>query len=311
MTTHTAVTERNGPAMLDVSIDAGGVALAGVLRLPDGPRPSPALVFTGPFTGVKEQVTGTYAERLAAHGFATLAFDHRNFGASGATRPHHEDPAGKLSDLRAATSWLAARPEIDPARIGCVGICLGGGYALRHSAVDRRIRALAVVAGAFNDPRAMRSGVGADQYRHLMEAFAATDQREYDSGTIEYIKAVSDVEGEEAAMSGPEPFEYYGTDRSASPGWTNRVTRLSVRSLFTTDLAMGAEFIAPTPTLVVHGRTDDYCTPEQAAEMYERIGGPKDVMWLDTTNHIDLYDQEAYVGPAVEQVTEWMTRHLS
>ena len=89
-------------------------------------------------------------------------FDHRGFGASGGEPRQHEDAAGKLEDLRSATSALAAHPAVDAARLGCVGVCLGGGYALRHSAFDPRIRAVAFVAAAFNDPtvqeRSARSG---------------------------------------------------------------------------------------------------------------------------------------------------------
>ncbi|MFC7645599.1 alpha/beta hydrolase [Streptosporangium lutulentum] len=83
----------------------------------------PAVALTGPFTGVKDQVAGVYADRLARDGFATLALDHRGFGESGARG--HEDSQGKLADLRAAVGMLAARDEVDPDRIGLVGVCLG------------------------------------------------------------------------------------------------------------------------------------------------------------------------------------------
>ncbi len=295
-----------------VTIPVDDLELAGHLRLPpdDGGQAVPGLVFTGPFTGVKEQVAGHYANRLAQRGFVTLAFDHRNFGASGGHRRQHEDPAGKLADLSAATSFLAAHEAVDPNRIGCVGICMGGGYALKHSAFDRRIKALALVAAAFNDPKVMRRGIGPDGYQAMMKAFAEVAGREHVTGTIDYIKAVSDVDGEDAAMPGAEPFEYYGTERSAAPGWRNQMTRLSVRELLTTDLAIGADFIGPTPTLIVHGRTDNFCSPEGAQDAYDRIDGPKDILWLDTTNHIDLYDQPPYVDPAIDRTAEWMTEHL-
>ncbi len=296
----------------DVIIQTDGVELAGHLRLPPttDDRPSPALVFTGPFTGVKEQVVGHYAERLTARGFATLTFDHRNFGASGGTRRQHEDPAGKLADLSAATGFLANHEAIDEDRIGCVGICMGGGYALKHTAFDPRIRALALVAAAFNDPKVMRQGIGEAGYREMMADFASVATREAATGTIDYIKAVSDVEGEDAAMPGAEPFEYYGTDRSSAPGWRNEMTRLSVRELLTTDLAIGADFVGPTPTLIVHGRTDDFCSPSGAQDAFDRITGTKELVWLDTTNHIDLYDQEPYVGPAIDRIADWMAEYL-
>ncbi|PPK97206.1 hypothetical protein CLV92_10421 [Kineococcus xinjiangensis] len=295
----------------DVSVPAGGLRLAGVLRVPaETAAPAPAIVLTGPFTGVKEQVTGHYAQGLAAAGFVTLAFDHRNFGASEGEPRQHEDSAGKLADLRAATSWLAAHELVDPDRIGCVGICLGGGYALRHSAFDPRIRALAVVAAAFNDPRAMQEGMGAQQYRGMMASFAAAKQEQFTTGRVDYLPAVSGEPGGEAAMGGAEPFAYYGTARSASPGWENRVTRLSIRELLTFDAAVGADFLGPTPALVVHGRRDEYCSPAAAEAIHARLTGPRELVWLDTTNHIDLYDQAQYVDPAVRRVAEWMGEHL-
>lgn len=299
-------------ALSDVRIPVDGLELAGHLRVPTqrGSEPLPAVVLTGPFTGVKEQVVGHYAAGLAARGFVTLAFDHRNFGASGGVRRQHEDSAGKLADLTAATSLLAGHDSVDAARVGCVGICMGGGYALKHAAFDRRIKALALVAAAFNDPRAMRAGIGAGGYRTMMGEFADVAGREHASGTVDYIKAVSDIEGEEAAMPGAEPFAYYGTPRSTAAGWVNRMTRLSVRELLTVDLAVGADFIGPTPTLVVHGRTDGFCSPEAAQDAYDRIDGPKELLWLDTTNHIDLYDRAKYMDPAIERAADWMAEHL-
>jgi fermentation-respiration switch protein FrsA (DUF1100 family) len=294
-----------------VHFDADGVTLEGVLRRPLAASESGrAVVLTGPFTGVKEQVTGLYAARLAQRGFVTLAFDHRNFGGSGGVPRQHEDAAGKLADLSAATSFLAVHPAVDADRIGCVGICMGGGYALKHSAFDRRIAAVALVAAAFNDPRVMRAGIGAEGYRALMAEFAQIAGREHASGQIEYIKAVSDIDGEEAAMPGAEPFAYYGTARSAATGWRNQMTRLSIRELLAFDAAIGADFIAPTPTLIVHGRTDAFCGPSGAQNAYDRIDGPKELLWLDTTNHIDLYDEPRFVNPAIEQVATWMDTHL-
>ena len=278
---------------IDVTFNVDDLTLAGHVRLPHAKPDSgllPALVFTGPFTGVKEQVTGFYAQQLSARGFVTLTFDHRNFGASGGRRRQHEDAAGKLADLSAATSFLADHPAIDPDRIGCVGICMGGGYALKHAAFDRRIKALALVAAAFNDPKVMRANIGADNYRTMMTDFALTAGREHSTGTIEYINAVSNIDGKQAAMGGAEPFEYYGTTRSTAPGWENRMTRLSVRELLTFDAAIGADFIGPTPTLIVHGRTDGFCSPDGAQNAYDRVDGTRELLWLDTTNHIDLYD---------------------
>ena len=288
---------------------ADGITLVGDLRVPP-PRAgrAPGLVFTGPFTGVRDQVTGLYASRLAEAGYVTLAFDHRGFGESQGHPRRHEDPQGKLADLRAAVSFLRTRPEVDAERIGSVGICLGGGYALKFAAFDPRVKVFAGIAGAYNTPYAMRSGMGADPYRQALGSFTAAAEEHDRGGELQYIAAVA-PEGE-AAMPGEEPFAYYGTSRGASPHWENSVTRASVRELITIDNMAGADFLAPTPGLIVHGVEDAFCSPDGAREAYERMGGPKRVVWLDATLHTDLYDTEPYVTQAVEAVIAFLAEHL-
>jgi uncharacterized protein len=295
----------------DTAFTSDGIPLAGHLRLPSvrGDEPAPGVVLTGPLTGVKEQVTGVYAERLAAAGYVTLAFDHRNFGASGGAPRQHEDSAGKLADLRDALGHLAGQPEVDADRVGVVGICLGTAYALRFAAFDPRVRALALVAGAYNDPREMRRGMGRAGYRETLARLAAVAEQQRTTGAVAYLAAVSD-DGTPAIMGGQEPFDYYGTDRAPSPGWQNRVTELSVRELITLDAAMAADFISPTPVLLVHGRTDDYCAPAAAQAVHDRASEPKRLVWLDTSCHIDLYDDPAFVGPAVDAILGWFDEHL-
>ncbi|OHV43671.1 alpha/beta hydrolase [Pseudofrankia sp. BMG5.36] len=297
-----------------VEFAAEGVPLVGELRLPaDDADPAGAraigVVLTGPFTGVKEQVVGRYAERLAAAGFATLAFDHRGFGESGGRRGH-EDSQGKLADLRAAVDLLAARPEVDAERLAVVGVCLGGGYAVRAAATDPRLRAVAGIAGAYNSPAWFAERMGLPVYRSALTSFLA--------GYDEPIPAVA-PDGGEAAMGGPEPYAYYGTARSTSPHWRNEVTRGSLHSLMTLDALSAAPLLAGVPLLIVHGRVDDYCSPELAAEMHRRTTaagpagtagtpGTAEIVWLDTTSHIDLYDAEPYVSEAAAATITFLRR---
>src|SRR5215467_6559132 len=176
--------------MESVEFAADGLQLAGDVRVPAHADPAPGLVFTGPFTGVRDQVTGLYAERLAAAGYVTLAFDHRGFGESQGQPRRHEDPQGKLADLRTAVSFLRARPEVDAERIGAVGICLGGGYALKFAAFDPRVKVFAGIAGAYNTPYAMRSGMGSELYRQTLASFTAAAEDHDRGGELEYIAAV-------------------------------------------------------------------------------------------------------------------------
>ncbi|MFG1707704.1 alpha/beta hydrolase [Nonomuraea sp. M3C6] len=282
-----------------------GLTLAGDLRVPSGAGPWPGLVFTGPFTGVRDQVTGLYAERLAERGYATLAFDHRNWGESGGEPRFEEDPQGKLRDLRAAVSFLRSRSEVDSERIGAVGVCLGGGYALKFAAFDPRVRIFAGIAGAYNNPYSMRSGM---DYQAALGGFAEVLERQDLGGPVEYVPVVA--EQGEAAMPGDEPYAYYGTSRGASPHWSNSVTRAGVRELITMDNMMGADFLSPKPALIVHGVVDRFCSPEGAEEVFRRLDQPKKLVWVDAKQHIDLYDREPYVTQAVDATADFLREHL-
>ncbi|MEO3889875.1 alpha/beta hydrolase [Nonomuraea sp. B5E05] len=282
-----------------------GLTLVGDLRVPEGGGPRPGLVFTGPFTGVRDQVTGLYAARLAERGYVTLSFDHRNWGESGGEPRRHEDPQGKLHDLRAAVSMVRSRPEVDPERIGVVGICLGGGYALKFAAFDPRVRIFAGIAGAYNNPYAMRTGM---DYPAVLGSLTEVLEQQDQGGPVAYMPAVA--ESAEAAMPGDEPYAYYGSERGASPHWTNEVTRASVRELITMDNMMGADFLSPKPALIVHGVVDRFCSPEGAEEAYKRLDEPKELVWVDAKQHTDLYDQEPYVTQAVDATAAFLERHL-
>jgi uncharacterized protein len=280
---------------------ADGLELVGELRRPQGAGPFPAIALTGPFTGVKEQVTGLYAEALARDGFVTLAFDHRGFGES-AGRRSHEDSQGKLSDLRAAVGLLTGSSDVAAGQIGLVGVCLGGGYAVRAAASDPRVRAVAGIAGGYNSPAKFAKGMGTDTYRGALASFL----ERYD----ETLPAVAPAGGE-AAMQGDEPYAYYGTERGTVPNWVNEVTRGSLHSLMTFDALGAAELLGSTPLLVVHGRKDDYCSPDLADELHNRAPGPKEIHWVDCEQHIDLYDVEPYVSEAVAATARFLHEHLA
>ena len=285
-----------------VCFEADGLPLVGELHLPGSGDPAAGLVLTGPFTGVKEQVVGSYARRLAEAGFAALAFDHRGFGESGGRR-QHEDAAGKLADLRAAVGFLAGHPSVDPGRMGLLGVCLGGGYAVRAAAFDPRVRAVAGVAGAYNSPAAFAASMGAEAYRAALAGFLAAlpDAR---------MPAVA-PDGGPAAMGGQEPWDYYGTERSASPHWVNEVTVASLYELMTLDTLSAADLLQLTPLLVVHGTQDDYCRPDGARAVHDRATGPRTLEWIETTNHVELYDSAAHVDRAVDLLVGFYGRELA
>ena len=102
-------------------------------------------------------------------------------------------------------------------------------------------------------------------------------------------------------MPGQEPFDYYGTARSTSAVWENRMTVDSRYQLLTLDSLSAAELLDETPFLVVHGTVDSYCTPEGAQAVFDRATGHKEIEWIETPNHIDIYDRPELVDPAVKR----------
>jgi uncharacterized protein len=150
-----------------VRFESDGLALAGHLYRPAkaarGERTS-ALVMAGPMTSVKEETVPHYAAPLAEAGYTVLTFDNRNFGESEGEPRQHLDTAQQVEDLKNAVSYLLAREDVDPDRLGLCCVCMGAGYALAVASMDLRVRALAIVAGAYNITDTYREFLGEEGF---------------------------------------------------------------------------------------------------------------------------------------------------
>lgn len=296
-----------------VHFQSEGLKVVGNLFRPQNSKEEdvslPAILVAGAMTGVKEQVAGQYAERIAKDGYVTLALDHRHFGESEGEPRQHEDPAKKLEDFKNAISFISSLKGIDRERIGACGISMGGGYMLQLAAFDRRIKAVSIVASGLNPADTLLEMLGKEGFVNFLKEFNNARKRHYDTGEVQYIPAVA-TDNKPAAMIGDEPFEYYGTSRAWSPGWVNRYTTESIENLMSYNAIPYARHVSPTPLLIVHGKNDKYCLPKFAQEVYDLADEPKEILWLDTSNHIDLYDNEKYVGPAISKIVEWFNKYL-
>jgi fermentation-respiration switch protein FrsA (DUF1100 family) len=296
-----------------VHFQSEGLKVVGNLFRPQNSKEEevslPAILVAGAMTGVKEQVAGQYAERIAKDGYVTLVLDHRHFGESEGEPRQHEDPAKKMEDFKNAISFLSSLKGINREKIGACGISMGGGYMLQLAAFDRRIKAVSIVASGLNLANTLLEMLGKEGFVNFLKEFNSARQRHYDTGEVQYIPAVA-TDNKPAAMIGDEPFEYYGTSRAWSPGWVNRYTTESIENLMSYNAIPYSSHVSPTPLLIVHGKNDKYCLPKFAQEVYDLAGEPKEILWLDTSNHIDLYDNEKYVGPTISKVVQWFSKYL-
>jgi dienelactone hydrolase len=258
-----------------------------------------AIVVTGSWTTVKEQMAGVYARQLAAAGFACLAFDFTGWGQSGGRVREQEDPRLKASDIRAAVSMLSGVSDIDPDRIGALGICASAGYTATNAASDERVRALGLVAPWLHDPETVKPYYGGDRgVADRIRAGKAARERFLDTGSVDYIPAASATDSA-AAMYGPYGY-YLDSDRGAVPEWANRFAVMSWPSWLEYDPIPMATAITQ-PTRIVHSHAG--ALPEGAIEFAKRHAGQVRLDWT-SGSQLDFYDRPRQVGVAVAAMAE-------
>ncbi len=296
-----------------VTFISEGKKLVGLVFFPDAYREGkkyPALVFDGPMTGLKDQVTAVYARRLAAHGYLCLTFDHRFYGESEGEPRQLEAPDKKVEDIQNAVSYLLMRTDVDHTKVGAVGICAGGGYMAKALTQLKSVKAFVGIAGCYHDPKAMLTWLGEEDYNKIIARSRTAEGKFQKSGEVEYIQAVTkDPADTNAAMPTEEPFLYYGTARGYSPNYVNRFAVMGYERLLRFNAVDSAKEMQ-APTLIIHGTHDNFCVPDNARNFYEGLAIAKEFFWIDTTNHIDLYDQDVYVDQAAGEAARWFNKYL-
>jgi fermentation-respiration switch protein FrsA (DUF1100 family) len=299
------------------SFESDGLRLAAHLYRPPQAAEAertPGIVMAGPVSSVKEQTLPHYGERFAAAGYTVLTFDPRGFGESEGEPRFHYDPWRIVSDYVNAAAYLMAREDVDKARVAAVGVCMGGGFALATSARERRLAACASVAGGYDIGGTLQQVMGADGLAAYLRTVNELHDHERHSGETQYVPTIAKELGDDvpvAVMPLPEAYSYYErTSRDHAPNWSWETTAASLEPYLTFNAISQAPLVAPTPLLIVHGTTDGALLPELAQAAYDAATGPKELVWIETHNHIELYDQDPYVGEAVEHVLGWLGRVL-
>ncbi|MFE3407915.1 alpha/beta hydrolase [Streptomyces mirabilis] len=301
----------------DVTFPSAGLKLAGHLYTPDdgavGPRP--AIVVSHPGSGVKEQAAGLYALRLAEQGFVTLAFDAAHQGESEGEPRGLEDPAHRVEDIKAAVSFLTTRDDVDADRVGALGICASGGYVLSATASDHRIKAVGTVS-AVDVARQFRDGADGAQdpavFQGMLAAAAAARTAKARGQGAQTFPLFPDTAEQARALGGRhavEGCEYYCSDRAQHPRSAKSFTWSSVDRMAFFDAFRFVHLIAPRPLLMIVGR--EAVTSWMSVEAFQNARAPKELHWIDGASHVDLYDKEPHVGPAVEKLTDFFRAQLA
>jgi len=292
-----------------VHFDRDNLALVGHLYTPehfDENGHYPAVIVQGSFSSVKEQMSGTYAQKFADQGFVALAFDYAHYGESAGEPRQFESPAEKLSDLQAAVTFLSNLPYVDA--VGMVGVCTSGGNAAYLGATEPRLGALATVAAFLPGPALFNLMYGEDALAQ-QKAEAATARRKYQAtGEVDIIPAYSETDPT-AVNYGPEgSFDYYlNTSRGNVPEYKNESALMGLEQFLEFDPVSQASAIT-VPTMIVH--SDESAFPDEARKLFEGIQGEKELVWGDG-NHYDYYDSPPQIDNAVANVGRFFRTHLA
>lgn len=279
-----------------------GITLAADLYKPKGVEgPMPALAVSGPFGAVKEQSSGLYAQTMAERGFLTIAFDPSYTGESGGEPRYVASPDINTEDFSAAVDFLSLRPEVDPERIGIIGICGWGGMALNAAALDTRIKATVTVT-MYDMSRVTANGyfdaMDADARYELRRKLNAQRTEDARKGVAARAGGVVDPLPADAPQFVKDYYDYYKTPRgyhkrslNSNEGWN---TTSSLSFLNTPLLPYSNEI--RSAVLMIHGEKahSRYFSEDAFKKL---TGDNKELMIIPGASHVDLYDNQAGVIP--------------
>lgn len=272
-----------------------GITLVGDLYIPKAiNQKTKAIAISGPFGAVKEQASGLYAQTLAENGFITLAFDPSFTGESGGEVRNIASADINTEDFSAAIDYLLTRDDVDSSKVGILGICGFGGFALNAAAIDTRIKAT-VTSTMYDMSRVTAYGYNdsvdeAARFK-IKEALNAQRIVDYKNNSYELAGGLPDKLDDNAPQFIKDYFAYYKTDRgyherslNSNEGWT----KTSALALMNTKLLSFASEIQ-SPVLVIHGeKAHSRYFSEDAFKLLK--GDNKELYIVKDANHTDLYD---------------------
>lgn len=298
-----------------------GITLAADLYVPKNASGKlAAIAVSGPFGAVKEQASGFYAQTMAERGFLTLAFDPSFTGESGGEPRYMASPDINTEDFQAAVDYLSCRDDVDPERIGIIGICGWGGMALNAAALDTRVKAT-VASTMYDMTRVNAKGYfdaedSAEARHEKRLALNAQRTEDYKNGSYVRAGGVVDPLPEDAPFFVKDYHDYYKTDRgyharslNSNDGWaaTGCISFLNQPILTYTNEIRSA-------VLIMHGEKAHSCYFSKDAYAQMMDGNPvpenKELLIISDAVHTDLYDGGGKNAIPFDKLEDFFTTYL-
>lgn len=273
----------------------------------------PAVVVAHPNGGVKEQVAGLYAQRLAEQGYIAIAADAAYQGASGGLPRNVDKPANRIEDIHGMADFISQYPGVDSKRLGLLGICGGGGYSLKAAQTDKRFKSIATLS-MFNSGLVRRNGYMDSQLTTIQDRLKqASDARAQEAAGGKIIYAADTQLTDEQIAKLPfdlyrQGFEYYW-ETHAHPNSTFRYTMSSLLALMSFDAASTMDLINQPLLMMAGSKADSLYMTESA---YKKAVNAKDkeLFLIEGATHIETYWKPHYVNQAMGKLSEFFGRTL-
>jgi fermentation-respiration switch protein FrsA (DUF1100 family) len=295
--------------------------IAADIRFPPGfdeSRKYPAIVSVHPFGSCKEQTSGSiYGEALAKEGFVVIAYDASFQGESGGTPRWIEDPTQRVEDVSRVIDYAVTLPYVDADRIGVLGVCGGGGYAINATLTEKRIKVVVSITGV-NIGRLFREGFSSYDPLGALDAMAAQRTNQARGGELQVneLLPASPEAATEAGLTERDVFEatdYYKTARGQKPGGWTRMLFSHAQKTLAWDAFAFAETLLTQPVMVVIGqKVGAFGAFRDGIEIYGRATASKDrqLVSLEDWSHYDLYDKPEPVAKALGRLVPFLQEHL-
>jgi len=299
-----------------VTYKLNGLKIAANVYTPANYDPSnnyPSVVVAHPNGGVKEQVAGLYAQRLAELGYITIAADASYQGASGGEPRNVDKPANRIEDIRGMADYITQYEGVNDDRLGLLGVCGGGGYSLAAAQTDKRFKAVATLS-MFNSGVVRRNGFMNSQVSTIQERLEQASKaraQEAAGGEILYAANTEPTDEEADKM----PFDlyreghYYYHRTHAHPNSTFRYTMSSLLDLMAFDAAAQMDLINQPLLMMAGSKADTYYMTDRA---FNRATGTckKELFLIPGATHIQTYYVPEYVEQAMNKLDEFFGKYF-